>query len=204
MTPRTTRLVTALAAIAAIAGCTTTANGTPQADPGSEPPRTSTAESTSSASPTSTKNEAPKVAVPLDASAFLAEPCTSLTSAQLSSFTVNPPGRPHTEPGPGCGWFGAAQSVAVSWLLGNEGGLSDTYRGRELEAYFEPTMVEDYPGVFVDANDNRATGHCGIVVGVSDTLAFYATVASRLDAEGSCALAKQVAAAAIATVKEAN
>jgi hypothetical protein len=162
---------------------------------------TSTTESSGSAP---TESEAPKVANPLDASAFLAAPCNTLTSAQLSDLAVKPPGRPQSEPGPGCGWFGDTQSVGIGWLLDNKGGLSDTYRGRELEAYFEPTVVEEYPGVFVDSIDSRGTGHCGIVVGVSDTLTFYATVDSRLDAEGACALAKQVAAAALATVKEGN
>jgi hypothetical protein len=204
MTPRTIRLVTALAATAAIAACTTTADGSPQPEPDNGNPGSSTTESTGSEPTTSTTSEAPKVDHPLDAGPFLADPCTTLTANQLSSLAVKEPGRPRTEPGPGCAWFGDTQSVSVGWLTDNKGGLSDTYRGRELEAYFTPATVDGYPGVFVDATDDRATGHCGIVVGVSDTMTFYASVDSGLNAEESCALAKQVAAATVTTVKEAN
>jgi hypothetical protein len=203
MKPRTTRLVTALAATAAIAACTTTADGSPQpaADSGHSSAQTG------STPATSTKGDAPEVASPLDAGAFVSAPCTVLTSTQLSGFDVKEPGKDLGGDGsspPACAWGGNAQSVSIAWLTGNKGGLSDTYRRRDLDAYFIETMVDGYPGVFVASNDLRDSGECGIAVGVSDTLSFYATAVGRLDAEGSCDLAKQVAAAAIATVKAAN
>lgn len=200
MTPRITRLIAALAAATAVTACTTTANGVPHPQPETE-------DTSTSPPSTSTNSQAPRVTNPLDASTFVAEPCSSLTSAQLGTFEVRPPGTPRGGDGvltPGCSWHGDAGSISIGWLTENKGGLSDTYRGRELEAYFVETTVDEYPAVFTDANDSRPQGHCGIVVGISDTMTFYATVDTRLDADGSCALAKQVAAAALATVKEAN
>ena len=201
MTPRTKRLVAALAAITAVTACTTTADGTPR-------PGSSTSESPSFAPTTSAKNEAPQVATPLDVSAFIAEPCSLLTTAQLRSLAVNPPGELTELDGApdGCNWHGADGSFGIGWLKENEGGLSDTYRrGPEMNAYFIETSVDGYPGVFADGTDGRPSGVCGIVVGVSDTLTFYAQVSNgKLDADQSCTYAKQVATAAIATIKEAN
>jgi hypothetical protein len=119
---------------------------------------------------------------------------------------VEPPGTTRGGDGftPGCTWRGDDGSVGLGWLTDNKGGLSDTYRRRELDAYFIETTVAEYPAVFVDATDDRDRGYCGIVVAVSDTLTYYASVHSRLDAEGACDLAEQVAAAALTTVKEAN
>lgn len=204
MTPRTTRLVAtfaAVTAVTAVTACTTTADGTPYPEPS-----TSTPQLTSSPPTTSTKPKAPRVARPLDASAFVAAPCTTLTPAQLSSLKVAPPGTIRGGDGftPGCTWRGDRGSIGIGWLTDNKGGLSDTYRGRVLEAYFIETTVADYPAVFVDATDNRDRGYCGIVVGVSDTLTYYASVHSNLDAVGACGLAEQVAIAALTTVKEAN
>lgn len=202
MTPRTTRLVAALVAIvAAISACTTTAGGTPH--PATDGAGTSSSATTTSETTTSTKSEAPRVTNPLDASAFVAAPCSSLTPTQLNSFEVNPPGDLRKGEGinPGCGWHGSLASISVGWIVLNEGGLSDTYRGRELEAYFIETTVDGYPAVFVDRTDGRSSGRCGIVVGVSETLTFYAVDNSHLDADAACARAEQIAAATIATVK---
>lgn len=196
MKRRTGRLVATLAVVAAVTACTTTADGTPHPEPGGESSESSTDE-----------EEAPRVADPLDASAFVAAPCSTLTAAQLQTFAVNPPGNARGEESgtPGCTWLGEGGSIGIGWLTSNKHGLSDTYRGgAELNAYFIETTVDGYPAVFADSIDSRADGYCGIVVGVSDSLTFYATESGRLDAEGACARAKQVATAAIATIREAN
>jgi hypothetical protein len=127
----------------------------------------------------------------------------------LSGLSVRPPGSPRGDTSgegltPGCTWHGDDGSVSIGWLTNNKGGLSDTYRGRELEAYFLETTVENYPAVFVDDDDGRDNGRCGLVVGISDTLTYYVTVETNLDAEGSCGLAEQAATAAITTIKAAS
>lgn len=145
----------------------------------------------------------PRVPAPLDASTFVAEPCKSLTGAQLSSFNVGP-GKPHGGDGvfpPGCGWFGDDGSISVGWLDDNENGLADTYRRRAVDAYFVETTVDGYPAVFTDYIDERANGRCGIVVGVSDTMTYYAQVRDAPAGDAGCEKAKQVASATLTTVK---
>jgi uncharacterized protein DUF3558 len=183
------RLVVALAASTTLAGCTISANGTPRPSPD-----IGTGDSAT---------EAPRVENPLDAAAFLAAPCSTLSADQLATFEVDPPGRGRDGDGigPRCSWHGANGSIGVGFLTGNTGGLSDTYRGRELEAYFEVTTVDGYPAVFVDDADLRPRGNCGLVVGVSDTLAIDVLAQGSLDAEAACARAKRVAAAVIATMR---
>jgi hypothetical protein len=198
MTSRTIRLAAALAVIAALSACTTAADGTPRPVPGGETPDTST----SSSSPTSTSDEAPRVASPLDADAFVAEPCSSLTDEQLTSFNVGE-GKPQGGENlpPGCGWFGDSGAISVGWLAQNKNGLADTYRRKELDAYFIETTVDGYPAVFADATDERSTGVCGIVVGVSDTMTFYAQVSDGPVGDAACDKAEQVASATLTTVK---
>jgi hypothetical protein len=147
--------------------------------------------------------DAPRVTEPLDASAFVTDPCRSLTEAQLSTFNVGP-GKPRSGDGPfppGCGWFGDDGSISVAWLDENENGLADTYRRREVDAYFIETTVDGYPAVFIDFVDERADGRCGIVVGVSDTTSFYAQVRDAPAGDAGCEKAKQVASATLTTVK---
>jgi hypothetical protein len=116
---------------------------------------------------------------------------------------VDPPGdgRDGDGLGPRCAWHGTTGSIGVGFLTRNKGGLSDTYRVRELNAYFIETTVDGYPAVFTEGSDGRATGHCGLIVGISDTLTFDVLESGRLDAEGACARAKQVAAAVVTTMK---
>ena len=187
--------------------CTTQADGTPTPGPTSAPSETTT---TPSEDPTF---GAPRVTDPLDATRFLTEPCTVLGQAQLATFDVSRPGIPTTtgavaeHAGPYCSWHAAtelASTIGVGFLTGNENGLSDTYRGRDQFDYFVPTTVDGYPAVFVDGSDGRDNGRCNITVGINDQLAFRATEQGRLDAQGSCDRAKQVAAAALTTLKEAG
>lgn len=187
--------------------CTSQADGTPTPEPTSAPPETTT---TPSEDPT---DGAPRVTDPLDATRFFTEPCTVLSQAQLATFEVSRPGIPTTTgavaeySGPYCSWHAAtelASMIGVGFLTGNENGLSDTYRGRDQFDYFIPTTVDGYPAVFVDGSDLRDSGSCNITVGISDTLAFNAAEQGRLDAQGSCDRARQVAVAALATLKGAG
>jgi hypothetical protein len=201
MTSRTIRLAAALALLAGVSACTNSADGTPRPAP-DESPGTSTSESSSSTPPTSTPDDVPQVAIPLDATAFVAEACTSLTDAQQATFKVGA-GKPHGggDLPPGCGWFGDEGSISVAWLSQNENGLADTYLRRDEDAYFIETTVDGYPGVFTDFTDGRSSGRCGVVVAVSDTMTFYASVNNGPVGDAGCEKAKQVAAAVLTTVE---
>ncbi|MGW5050465.1 DUF3558 domain-containing protein [Actinokineospora sp. NPDC004072] len=147
---------------------------------------------------------APHVENPLDAAKQLEDPCTSLTSAQLRTlggfqeFSSDP-----EDTDPSCLWKNEdLVTIAVSYITANKNGLADLYRGQQQGqwAYWEPTTVSGYPGVFQHASDNRARGYCTISVGVTDELHFSATI-SRGDKAQACDQIKDVAAAVVDTLK---
>ena len=183
--------------VVTVAGCSAEADGNPTARP------------TTDASGEQDPDEAPRVEDPLDASSFLDQPCAVLSQQQVAEFSVTRPGEPTTtgavaeNAGPLCTWHAdPGGSIGVGFLTGNKNGLSDTYRGRESFEYFEPTTVDGYPAAYANDPDLRAEGDCTIMVGISDSLAFRASEQGKLDAEGSCERARQVAAAALATLKK--
>jgi hypothetical protein len=202
MTSRTTQLVVALTVVAAASACTNAADGTPRPAPDGGGPSTSASESSNSVPTTSPDDNVPQVDSPLDASSFVAAPCTSLTDEQRTAFNVGA-GKPHGGGNlpPGCGWFGDDGAVGVGWLEQNENGLADTYLRRDEDAYFVETEVDGYPGVFTDLTDGRPSGRCGVVVAVSDTMTFYASVNAGPVGDAACDKAKQVAAAILDTVR---
>ena len=194
MSARARAAVTACVAALGVAACTTSEAGT--AIPGSTEPPSNTSEPNSYG--------APHVEHPLNAAAFVADPCAVLAPDQLSIFTVSPGEK---DPAAAiCNWHSDADSssIGVSWLDRNKNGLADLYRYRDREAYFEETSVEGYPAVFSDTGDYRDDGDCVITVGVSDTLTFFAGESGLLDGDAACARARQVAAAVIVTVKGAQ
>lgn len=184
-------------------GCTTTADGTPTGAPPTDD------SGTSATSGEGSGDGAPRVENPLDAEPFLQRPCSTLSQDQLTTLAVSRPGTPTTSgavaesAGPFCTWLISEQggSIGIGFITGNEGGLSDNYRARGDFAYFEPTTVEEYPAVFTERVDRRDTGSCTIIVGITDTLTFRATETGQLDPRGACDRAKQVAAAAVTTMR---
>ncbi|MGB3339800.1 MAG: DUF3558 domain-containing protein [Devosia sp.] len=194
-----------------LVGCTTSDAGTPTPEPDSSESSAPTGTESSVASSDEDTYGAPRVESPLDASKVLTDPCAVLTPAQLTGFRVNTPGRGDTESeiaktvGPLCTWTADTEIpsvIGVAWQSGNKNGLSDLYRMRDDQEYFVEATVEGYPAVFSSEIDNRDGGDCSITVGVSDALTFFADETGMLDADGACARAEQVAAAAIATLKE--
>lgn len=153
---------------------------------------------------------APKVGRPLDATKYLKSPCSVLTSHQLARLDVDGPGNPDTSSGlaayggPSCAWSNReeANGIAIGFPVGNARGLADLYRGDAagLFPYFEPTEITGYPAVLADRSDRRADGFCQVAVGLSDKLTF---IARKNNGDGfqSCSDAKQIAAAALRTVK---
>ncbi|UJW32490.1 DUF3558 domain-containing protein [Saccharothrix sp. AJ9571] len=149
----------------------------------------------------------PKVARPLDASKYVADPCASLTAAQQEAFNVtssrvNSDGR-----GSGCIWKlgDGSTSTGVSYLTSVDTGLGNLYALNDIgwwdRGYFEPTEVGGYPAVFVDLTDLRAQGDCGVAVALSDRLFFDVSMRT---AKGNdvCVGAGNVAEAILHTITE--
>jgi hypothetical protein len=156
---------------------------------------------------------APQVASPLNATTFLAKPCTTLTPAQLENLRLPGPGTPDTNSavagyaGPSCGWKDSLQGnyTEVVFLTGNPNGLADVYRGRstgQFDGYWVETTVDGYPGVFKGfaGADRRKDGSCELDIGISDTLEFLVMEQDRL-AEKSCDRALLIASMVITTVR---
>jgi Protein of unknown function (DUF3558) len=211
--PRTTTAAAIFALAALLTACTTSTTGTPSVAPG---PTTSSGHGASSSGGPGGNDTfgAPRVSVPLDAGRFLSQPCSVLSTAQLSRFNISKPGEPDTDSqvakasGPGCSWKADGEpfrGLDVSFLTGNKKGLSDIYRGQKQNdqfAYFEETTVDGYPAVFADGTDGRSQGSCDIKVGISDALAFRAgELSGGSRGPASCDGAKELAAAVIATLK---
>lgn len=180
-----------------LAGCAAKLNGMPTAPP-------------SPSAGAGAAQAAPRVADPLDATRFLAQPCELLTPTQLATFGVTRPGMPDVDSrlakqvGPSCLWHADPRtnsSIGVGFTLGNPNGLSDIYRVRKRYAYFVEDVVDGYPAVFHDIDDGRESGVCNISVGISDTLMFGASEQGGRKGQASCDRVKQVASAVIATLR---
>jgi len=202
MRAHTAAAAAVVVAVIGLAGCTTSTTGT--ALP-SEPSGTTSAPESSTNTAESDTYGAPRVDTPLDVGDVLANPCSILTQAQLTGFGVRRTGEPDTDSaiatyiGPGCIWHQAEvnSSISVDWQSISKRGLSHTYRTRDQRAYFEETTVAGYPAVLNGLTDARDQGECGLTVGISDTLVFDALEQGRLDAQGACDRAEQIAAAVI-------
>jgi hypothetical protein len=159
----------------------------------------------------------PKVNSPVDTSkfgGFISQPCSAVSADQLQALNLPVQGTADTTSdsagayGPSCIWLNqdTGSSADVSFLVADKKGLADIYLLKEqgrFPGYFQPTELDGYPAVFADLGDRRASGTCGLVVGLSDTFVFRAGVHdSKLGAK-SCDRAKLVAAAVIKTVKGA-
>lgn len=203
-------MVGLVAVLVAAGGCTSETGGSPTPRPTTGVSGSAGPSSGPSAPGEGETYGAPPVDVPLDATAFLTQPCAVLSRGQLAAFDVSRAGIAVTtgavaeQAGPFCVWHASPErssTIGVGFLTGNKNGLSDTYRGREGFEYFKPTTVEGYPAVYANDPDLRSSGHCLIVVGISDSLTFNASEQGRLDARGACERALAVAKAALATLK---
>ena len=199
--------VVAVVLAAFLSACSTETGGT--AVPSSSGASTATSE----ANP-----DVPKVAQPLNASAYAADPCKLMPQSTLTELRFVDPGTPHTaaapdtKAGPYCGWIvkGEGAGLQVSLLTGNRdngmGGLAGIYGGHASGqfAFLEKTEdVDGYPAVFADRKDRRAGGNCNMYVGIADDLVFGAYALGYQGAQDSCQAAQQAAAAVVKTLKGA-
>lgn len=182
-------------ASAGLAGCTSGQGGTPT-------PSVTTSSEASSAASSTDPAAAPAVAHPLDASKLIAQPCTALTTADLTALQIvnaTPGGTHQNAGGVQCSWTGdSGGSVSIGWETADTNGLSDLYAKSSTIAYWQPTSVSGYPAAYGDViSDGRNQGDCVINVAVSSKLFFDAQFENPLNAGQSCALAKQAALAVI-------
>jgi hypothetical protein len=183
----------ALATAALLAGCGSKTGGTPTA-----PPSPATGESSSPAR---------KVPAALNTSSLLADACSALSDAQLSTLGLGKGTPRTTENGPTCAWTYSGDQgnrVDISPAVPNKNGLSDIEDLKGSNAYFDDTEIAGYPAVHTAVVDYRSEGQCGLFVGVTDQLAVQ--IFTQLDhgpgATDPCPVADRVGAAMIETLKE--
>ncbi|GAB3565756.1 hypothetical protein GCM10027445_11540 [Amycolatopsis endophytica] len=152
-----------------------------------------------------TTEVAPAVHEPLDASQFITTPCKSLTEQQTRDLTIT---ERNEQAGPNdCTWeFGANLEWTVQLFYATvTGGLQNDYNKNSAGfydhgGYFEPTSVSDYPAVFSNLSDFRASGTCDLNVGIGGDTIFHVTVTGQAG-EDNCKAATTVAANVIKTIR---
>lgn len=167
-------------------------------------------------SPASSNPAVPKVAQPLDVSAFVADPCGLVPQDTMAGLGYSSPGTAHDKAqspaGPDCGWINSdnGRNLAVILQTNNRdsgiGGLAGIYTGRDTGQLLllEPAPdVMGYPAVYSDRQDRRDRGACNLVVGVADDLVFSVGDQGYTGSQDSCDAAQRVAAAVVKTLKEA-
>ncbi|RJQ75960.1 DUF3558 domain-containing protein [Amycolatopsis panacis] len=120
----------------------------------------------------STGPTVPQVSNPLNASKFEQDPCGLLTHAQAGQFIdgVRTSGKSGGR-FPMCHWNGEKGSgFGVSFIVG-QGGLATVYENGQNggAGYFEPAPdVAGYPAAFTATMDDRKSGGCQIMVGITN------------------------------------
>jgi hypothetical protein len=159
------------AAAFAAAGLLTACSGTGTTV---EQPTTQSSATATSSSAAAGQGEAPRVPAPLPVDGLLAQPCSALSPVQTDELGMVKPERLQGSIGPSCRWTSAsndANTVTVSAMTANKGGLGDIYANKAGSVYFEPTQIDGYPAVYADIQDGRPHGTCSLWVGVTDQLA---------------------------------
>lgn len=152
----------------AVSGCSEPTQGT------AGPLPSGAGQSGSPSSSGSETAEVPKVPAPVNVEKFLADPCSMLTSAQLSALQLSQPEADKASSSVGCGWRFSDGYTAVSatFLTTVKNGLTNAYRqkasGYYKDGYFEPTVVSGFPAVLANTADRRSQGQVTMLVGVSD------------------------------------
>lgn len=192
-------IVAGTAALALLAGCDASGGttGTPTEAP----------------QPTSGSNgaAAPKIQNPLDLAAFEADPCSTVTPAQVEAFGLTGiTGRVNTSaPGPACAWVGSntpAKMAPSVGILPEDTNLSTILPKKDTtyQVFEQLPDIQGYPSYIALSVDQRADGNCSVLTGVSDTKAILFTFQSE---EGSpkfsdpCAAATEFADLAVTTIK---
>jgi hypothetical protein len=194
MTARPSRLAAAMLATL-LAAC----------GPGKQPdPPPSTPTTTAKPTPP-TEAQAPRVANPLKADAFVRHPCRSLTAAQQKTFALDS-GELSDAAWEGLSCFyhtsDPRKVISVTYAskvaVGMSGLFADHYSLHSW-TYWEPAMVDGYPAVGYDTNQPDS-GSCNFAVALTDTLYFWVTAEDDTGAT-QCSKAKNIASAALVTIR---
>ncbi|TVT39857.1 DUF3558 domain-containing protein [Amycolatopsis rhizosphaerae] len=198
---RTLLLATTALALAATA-CTETKTGSPSVT-------TSTGTSSTAEGGGTT---VPKVQHPLpNIAAFAAKPCDLLSSSLIAKMGFSDPS-PNTgsdgRRGVGCGWIDTENARNINISIGMSdgkgfGGMRNVYAGKgTLLKFLEPAEdVSGYPAAYGGVQDRRSRGDCSLYFGVTDDIALSADAGGYHNAQDSCAAARQIATAVIATLQ---
>lgn len=200
-------LITALATLSLIIGCSDQSNGTPTPIEGSG----------QSPQPGNSlpSHGAPKVENPIDTAKFEADPCSVTTNAQLkkAGFDMKAPEtQPDNATGPQCKWTFSQSGygvVAGAFVSISDRGLSDLYDQRDTtyrELFEEIPSVAGYPAVIYDTQDARKSGLCAVAVGVRDDQTYEVAtlfISDNPDFSNPCKVAQKIAEIAVGTMKKA-
>lgn len=189
----------------AVAGCTGETPGTATPTPGTSP------SSASSAAPEDPN--VPKVANPLNASAFVGDACKLLSPAAAAELGFTEPGESSNDTSNSdCSWGirGKADSLQLILGSGNRekgmGGIAGLHKAKEAGQlrFLEPgPEVDGYPTVYYGIQDRRAGGNCDLAVGVADDLTVGVHAGGYDNEQESCGNAQKAASAVIKTLKGA-
>jgi hypothetical protein len=178
-----------------LTACTESTGGT--AEPGTNPPIATPAAGMTSTATETPSTPAPPVARPLNATGIVQAPCSALTNDDVAGLNITYPQNEavHDTVGTQCTWAGESGGVvSIGWETTNTHGLTDMYAQRPTFAYWQPTTVSGYPGVYGDAiGDGRPQGNCVLSVGVSNHLYFISEFTIPLNPTQSCPLATRAA-----------
>lgn len=154
---------------------------------------------------------APKVKNPVDSSRFHKDPCSALTPEQVKKLApTSKPGtyRPDATAGPSCSWVDSESGNNFNVTFGTNGsGLKTLYQRHEMGAnklQIELPDIQGHPAIIYGIIDSRKTGNCGVAVGLTDDLIMEGGVQLNSNSphySDPCGFAKQVADAAMQTVK---
>ncbi|MEU6646230.1 DUF3558 domain-containing protein [Saccharomonospora sp. NPDC046836] len=205
-----TRILAALALIAAalIASCTSTEAGTPRASTTSSDTPTTSAPTTTATSGLPAYG-APKVQNPIeDARRFQDNPCSMLTTEQVRELFGEPlqgEARDGTT-GPACNWRdGRGATLGILWASNFKQGLSPFYANRADTDFFEELpAIDGNPTVAYGGSDDRETGTCLVLVGVTDELVYQVGVGqspSKIGNTDPCEVAHTIAGMTLDTMR---
>ncbi|HEX6353854.1 DUF3558 domain-containing protein [Actinophytocola sp.] len=171
---------------------------------------------TSTTTSTDPAQQAPKVTHPLDDKEFLADPCRSLTTPQLTALGLTEPlknrGDDSFESKVGCGYRVPDPETDllayVNYYPETTTGLDEVYADRPPtpSPTWTATVIDGYPAVTIAPGDDRT--RCHVNVGTSDDTYFEITYYyfdwNDWDGRDTCAAATSIAAAVLANMKAAN
>lgn len=180
------------------------------------------APSANQSSPGASASNVPQVENPLNAEPFLDRPCDLVDRAVLSGIGDFKAGKPDVNSeaakkliGPSCNWHSRGSGLDVGLAISTvhrdtgTGGIEGVYAGKEAGLIDRLKPVEipgnsGYPAAFAGDNYDFERGRCPLTVGITNELAFTASVTSEGNPKEACSAALKVAASVLDTLKEGS